>query len=83
MNFFRVFEGSFLEAPRVVLFHATAIHCHDGMDHDDASVFRSGIRVTSLLPIRSSSQTQKIEKRPSKINCHRGSIQDEDFLAKT
>ena len=37
-EFFRVFKGSFLEAPQVVLFHATAIHCHDGMDHNDASV---------------------------------------------
>ena len=41
-EFFQVFEGLFLEAPRAVLFHATAIHCHDGMDHDDASVFVLG-----------------------------------------
>ena len=32
-----VFEGSFLEAPRAVLFHATAIHCHYGIDIEDAS----------------------------------------------
>ena len=37
-EFFWVFEGSSLEAPRAVLFHATTIHCHDGMDHDGASV---------------------------------------------
>ena len=34
---FLVFEGSFLEAPRAVLFHATAIHCHYGIDIEDAS----------------------------------------------
>ena len=38
MNFL-VFEGSFLEAPRAVLFHATAIHCHYGIDIEDASFF--------------------------------------------
>ena len=36
---FLVFEGSFLEAPRAVLFHATAIHCHYGKDIEDASFF--------------------------------------------
>ena len=41
-EFFRVFEGSFFKAPEAVLFHVTAIHCHDGMDHNDASVFVLG-----------------------------------------
>jgi hypothetical protein len=36
MNFL-VFEGLFLEAPRAVLFHATAIHRHYGTDIEDAS----------------------------------------------
>ena len=45
--------------------------------------FRSGIGVTDLPPIQSSSQPQKIEKRTSKMNCHEENIQDEDFLAKT
>ena len=40
--FFRVFEGSFLEVPRVVQFHATVIHCHHGMDADDTSIFVLG-----------------------------------------
>ena len=44
---FRVFEGSFLEAPRVVQFHATVIHCHHGMDADDTSIFVLG----SELPV--------------------------------
>ena len=41
-GFFRVFEGLFLEAPRVVRFHATAMHCHNGMDTDDTSLFILG-----------------------------------------
>ena len=36
---FLVFEGSFLEAPRAVLFHATAMYCHYGRDIEDASFF--------------------------------------------
>ena len=46
-------------------------------------VFRSEILVTSLPQIQSYSQTQKIEKRTSKLNCHRETTQDEDFLART
>ena len=34
---FRVSENSFLEAPQVVQFRATALHCYNGMDNDDAS----------------------------------------------
>ena len=41
-GFFRVFEGSFLEVPRVVQFHATVIHCYHGMDADDTSIFVLG-----------------------------------------
>ena len=36
---FLVFEASFLEAPWAVLFHATAIHCHYGIDIKDSSFF--------------------------------------------
>ena len=36
---FRFFNSSFLEAPQAVPFHATATHCHHGMDFDDASFF--------------------------------------------
>ena len=32
---FRFFDSSFLEAPRVVPFYATATHCHHGMDFND------------------------------------------------
>ena len=60
-NEFLVFEGSFLEAPRAVLFHATAIHCHCGIDIEDAS-FLVLERVTDLPPIQSSIQPEKIEK---------------------
>ena len=33
------FEGWFLKALQAVLFHATAIHCHHGMDVNKASFF--------------------------------------------
>ena len=36
---FSFFDGSYLEAPTAVLFHATAIHCHDGIQIADASFF--------------------------------------------
>ena len=44
---FRFFDSSFLEAPQAVPFHATATHCHRGMDFDDASflVLRSELLV--------------------------------------
>ena len=38
-GFFSFFEGSFLEAPRAVLFHTTVVHCHHGIDIKDASLF--------------------------------------------
>ena len=41
-GFFHVFEGSFLEVPQVVQFHATVIHCHHGMDADDTLIFVLG-----------------------------------------
>ena len=58
---FLVFEGLFLEAPQAVMFHATAIHCHYGIDIEDAS-FLVLERVTDLPPIQSSIQPEKIEK---------------------
>ena len=72
----QVFEGLFLEVPRAVLFHAIAIHCHNGMEDNDISVFLGSVRVTALPPILSFSQPQKIEKCTSEINCHKESIQD-------
>ena len=39
---FQFFDGSFLEASKAVPFHATAIHCHHGMDFADASFFVLG-----------------------------------------
>ena len=39
---FLLFDRSFLEAPRMVPFHATAIHCHHSMDLNDASFFVLG-----------------------------------------
>ncbi len=39
MNFSRSRKGWFLEAPRAVLFLATAIHFHYGTDIEDASFF--------------------------------------------
>ena len=39
---FQFFDGSFLEASKAVLFRATAIHCHHGMDFVDASFFILG-----------------------------------------
>ena len=41
MNF-SSFQRFILKAPQAALFHATAIHCHNGMDNDDASVFILG-----------------------------------------
>ena len=46
-------------------------------------VFRSEILVTGLSQIQSYSQTQKIEKRTSKLNCHGETTEDADFLART
>ena len=63
-EFFFVFEGSFLKAPRAVLFHATAIHCHHGIDIEDAS-FSVLERITDLPPIQSSIQPEKINGQAS------------------
>ena len=76
MNFSCFHEGLFLEAPQVVLFHATALHCHHGMDVDKASLF-----VIGLPPIQSSSQPEKIEKRMSELSSYKKSSQDEEFVA--
>ena len=35
----KVFNGSFLEAPQVLLFQASAIHCYYDTDIEDASFF--------------------------------------------
>ena len=77
-----VFEGSFLEAPRAVLFHATAIQCHHGIDIEDASFFVLE-QVTDLPPIQSSIQPEKIETWTSELNYHKESTQDEEMVAIT
>ena len=60
-GFFRVFEGSFLEAPRVVQVHSTVIHCHHGMDADDTSIFvlRSELQVCPKFEVRENRETHK------------------------
>ena len=60
---FLFFEGSFLAAPRAVLFHATAIHCHYGKDIEDALFF-----VLECHQFKSSIQLEKIEKWTSELN---------------
>ena len=80
---FLFFEGSFLEAARAVLFHATAIHCHHGRDIEDPSFFVLG-QVLQVCPqIQSSIQPEKIEKQARELNCHEASTQDEEFVART
>ena len=72
---FRVFEGSFLEAPWAVLFHATAMHCHHGMDIDDASCF--------VECYKSAPSLSQPEKLMSELSCHEKSSQDEKLVVKT
>ena len=80
---FLVFEGLFLEAPRAVLFHATAIHCHYGRDIEEDASFLVLERVTDLPPIQSSIQPEKIEKWTSELKYHKESTQDEELVAIT
>ena len=57
------FEDSFLEAPRVVQFHAIVIHCHHGMDADDTSIFVLGSELISYRFAPNSKFQSAREKR--------------------
>ena len=73
MDFFRVFEGSFLEAPQVVWFHATAMHCHDGMDTNDTSLFVLGSELQVCpkfkVPVSQRSRNAGVELSQRKYSC--------------
>ena len=68
MNFFFVFEGSFLEAPQVVLFHATVIYYHYGIE--DASFFI----LECVTRIQSSIQPEKFEKWIAQVQLSRSRV---------
>ena len=59
---FLVFEGSFFEVPRVVLFHGTAIHCHYSTDIEDTSFFILEW-VTDLPRIHSAWKDREMDER--------------------
>ena len=82
MNFFCFSVAHF--SKHLEQFHSTS------QPHTATKVWTSGIPyvcseilVTGLPQIQSYSQTQKIEKRTSKLNCHGETTEDADFLART
>ena len=62
---FQFFNGSFLKASKAVLFDATAIHCHHGMDLVDASFFVLGaeLLVCPNSKLQSATEDRKAHER--------------------